>query len=35
MDQTWGIYSDNQKVPNFTNKGNLKVLEIGPVKVYY
>ena len=32
MDQTWGINSDNQKVPNFTNKGNLKVLEIGPGK---
>ena len=32
MDQTWGIYSDNQKVPNFNNKDNLKVLEIGPGK---
>ena len=26
-----GNYSDNQKVPNFTNKGNLKE-EIGPGK---
>ena len=25
MDQTWGIYSDKQKVPNFNNKENLKV----------
>ena len=32
MDQTWGIYSDKQKVPNFNNKENLKVLEIGPGK---
>ena len=32
MDQTWGIYSDKQKVPNFNNKKNLKVLEIGPGK---
>jgi len=32
MDQTWGIYSDKQKVPNFNNKDNLKVLEIGPGK---
>ena len=32
MDQTWGIYSNKQKVPNFNNKENLKVLEIGPGK---
>lgn len=32
MDQTWGINSDNQKVPKFNNKDNLKVLEIGPGK---
>lgn len=32
MDQTWGIYSDKQKVPKFNIKENLKVLEIGPGK---
>ena len=32
MDQTWGIYSDKQKVPNFNMKENLKVIEIGPGK---
>ena len=33
MDKTWGINSKNQKIIHFfPNRGNLKVLEIGPGK---
>ena len=33
MDKTWGINSENQKIIHFfPNRGNLKVLEIGPGK---